>query len=78
MHMLELNITDSQLNTYVEQSPAAVHTGTHWNIIGHSIPAPLPVFLPSSIFPPPLSDCTFVSGRTKLVYVLGVFKTVQV
>jgi len=61
---------------YVQQSPIAIHAQTQWNLIGHSIPVPLPVFLPSSVFPPPLSDCTFLSARTKLVYVSGVLKTV--
>jgi hypothetical protein len=60
--------------TYVQQSPVAIHTQTHWHLISHSIPAPLPVFLPVSVFLPPLSDCTFLSARTKLVYVSGGFK----
>jgi len=60
--------------TYVQDSPVAVHAQTHWNLIDHSIPAPLPVFLPSGIFLPPLSDWTLLSVTTKLEYVSAVVK----
>jgi len=35
-----------------------------WNLIDHSMTAMLPVFLLSTIFPPPSSHCIFIPART--------------
>ena len=40
---------------YIHVSPAENQTPTHWSLTHHSITAPPPMLLPSSILLPPLS-----------------------
>jgi len=44
----------------------SVQTSTHWNLIGHSKSTLLPVLLPISVLPAPLSQRSFNSYEIKL------------
>jgi len=48
---------------YIQESPIKIQTPKHWNCISHSITALLPMLLPSSILPPPLSHNAFFPAR---------------
>jgi hypothetical protein len=40
-----------------------IQTPTHWNLISRSMIAPPSVLSPTSILPPPLSQCAFIPAR---------------
>lgn len=48
---------------YVLRSPVKSRNPTHWNLIGRSMTALLPVLLPNSICLSPSSHYAFISGR---------------
>ena len=61
-HFVKLGIeyTCGQICLYIEGSPVEIQTPGHRILIGHDMTALLPVLLPSSILPPPLSHCTLI------------------
>jgi len=54
-----------QMRKYIRVSPAENQTPTHWSLTHHSITAPPPMLLPSSILLPPLSYCALIPTREK-------------
>ena len=53
---------------YIQGSPIKIQIPKHWNCIRHSITALLPMLLPSSILPPPLSHNAFLQGILGTIY----------
>ena len=52
-----------QIYMYTRGSPAEIQIQAHWNLTGRSITASPHVSSPSSILPPPSSQCAFIPSR---------------
>jgi hypothetical protein len=59
----------SQLDICMQGHPVDIQTPTHWYLIGHTMTTLLPVLLPSGIFLPRSSHCTFIPATKNLAHV---------
>jgi len=65
-HVLEgltqvaVEYTYSQMCMYLHDSPNEIQTPTRHNLVGCRMTAPPPLLSPSSVLPPPSSQCTLI------------------
>jgi hypothetical protein len=81
---IRIEYTRVDLYTFMQRSPAAIQTPTHWNLIGSRMTAPPSVILPNSILPPAASQYAFLSIKKisspfeMLFQLFNAFKTAWV